>query len=66
MLFQCAQRLPDGALAIAWCTLNPHVSTVMTGASRVDQVEENMAALEVRGRLDADVLARIYSITSPS
>jgi voltage-dependent potassium channel beta subunit len=53
-------------LAIAWCTLNPHVSTVMTGASRVDQVEENMAALEVRARLDADVLARIYSITSPS
>ena len=53
-------------LAIAWCTLNPHVSTVMTGASRVDQVEENMAALEVRERLDADVLARIYSITSPS
>ena len=53
-------------LAIAWCTLNPHVSTVMTGASRVDQVKENMAALEVRARLDADVLARIYSITSPS
>jgi voltage-dependent potassium channel beta subunit len=53
-------------LAIAWCTLNPHVTTVMTGASRVEQVEENMAALEVRPRLDADVLARIYSITSPS
>jgi voltage-dependent potassium channel beta subunit len=50
-------------LAIAWCTLNPRVSTVMTGASRVDQVEENMAATEARDRLDEDVLARIYSIT---
>ena len=67
-LGEVAHRLgcTTAQLAIAWCTLNPHVSTVMTGASRVDQVEENMAALEVRARLDADVLARIYSITSPS
>ena len=67
-LGEVAHRLgcTTAQLAIAWCTLNPHVSTVMTGASRVDQVEENMAALEVRERLDADVLARIYSITSPS
>ena len=50
-------------LAIAWCALNPRVTTVMTGASRVEQVTENMAALEVRDRLDDDVLARIYSIT---
>jgi voltage-dependent potassium channel beta subunit len=46
-------------LALAWCTKNPHVSTVITGASRVSQVHENMAALEVAARLDADVLARI-------
>jgi voltage-dependent potassium channel beta subunit len=50
-------------LALAWCALNPHVSTVITGASRVDQVVENMAALDVRDRLDAEVLARIDSIT---
>jgi voltage-dependent potassium channel beta subunit len=49
-------------LAIAWCTLNPRVSTVMTGASRVEQVRENMAALDVRNRLDEDALARINSI----
>ena len=46
-------------LAIAWCATNPAVSTVITGASRVEQVEENLAALEVLGRLDDDVLARI-------
>ncbi len=51
-------------LAIAWCALNPHVSTVMTGATSVRQVEENMAALEVRERLDGDVLARINAITA--
>jgi len=46
-------------LAIAWCAKNPHVSTVITGASRVAQVEENMAALEVLPRLDDEVMARI-------
>jgi len=46
-------------LALAWCTKNPHVSTVITGASRPEQVRENMAALEVADRLDADVMARI-------
>jgi aryl-alcohol dehydrogenase-like predicted oxidoreductase len=40
------------------------VSTVITGASRVQQVEENMAALEVSDRLDGDVLARIETITA--
>jgi voltage-dependent potassium channel beta subunit len=34
-------------LALAWCTKNPHVSTVITGASRVSQVEQNFAALDV-------------------
>ena len=34
-------------LAIAWCTKHPMVSTVITGASRPDQVRDNFAALEV-------------------
>jgi voltage-dependent potassium channel beta subunit len=50
-------------LAIAWCAVNPNVSTVITGASRVEQVHENMAALEVLPKLDEDVLARIDRIT---
>ncbi len=46
-------------LAIAWCTKNKHVSTVITGASKASQVRENMAAIEVADRLDAEVMARI-------
>jgi voltage-dependent potassium channel beta subunit len=48
-------------LAIAWCASNPHVSTVITGASTVEQVQENMGALDVLDRLDDDVLGRIKS-----
>ena len=46
-------------LAIAWCLGNPHVSTVITGASRVEQVHENLAALDVLDRLDDATLDRI-------
>jgi voltage-dependent potassium channel beta subunit len=46
-------------LSIAWCARNPHVSSVITGASRPEQVRENMAALEVLPRLDDEVLERI-------
>jgi voltage-dependent potassium channel beta subunit len=49
-------------LALAWCLKNPHVSTVITGASRVAQVTENMQAAEVAKRLDAAALARIDAI----
>ena len=49
-------------LSLAWCTKNPHVSTVITGASRVEQVKENMVALEVAARLDDEVLARIDEV----
>jgi voltage-dependent potassium channel beta subunit len=46
-------------LSIAWCAANPHVSTVITGASRPSQVIENFAAIEVLAALTPDVLARI-------
>jgi len=49
-------------LALAWCLKNPHVSTVITGASRASQVVENMKALDVAPRLTQDVLARIDAI----
>jgi voltage-dependent potassium channel beta subunit len=48
-----------GQLAIAWCAANPNVSTVITGASRVEQVRENMVAVDVLPLLTEDVLARI-------
>jgi len=49
-------------LAIAWCAKNPHVSTVITGASRVEQVQENLAALDVLAQLDDTVMARIAEV----
>ena len=46
-------------LSLAWCAKNPHVSTVITGASRVEQVQENMGALDVLPKLTDEVMARI-------
>jgi voltage-dependent potassium channel beta subunit len=46
-------------LAIAWCASNPHVSTVITGASRPEQVVENMGALAVLPQLDSKRLEAI-------
>ncbi|MEW6241140.1 MAG: aldo/keto reductase [Chloroflexota bacterium] len=48
--------------AIAWCAKNEHVSTVITGASRVSQVEENMKALGVLPKLTEDVMAQADKI----
>jgi voltage-dependent potassium channel beta subunit len=49
-------------LAIAWCLKNPNVSTVITGASKSDQVVENMKALEVAKKLKRPLMDRIEEI----
>lgn len=49
-------------LALAWCAKNPFVSTVITGASRVDQVHENMKAMEVIEKITPEIMARIDEI----
>ncbi|PSB45548.1 potassium channel beta subunit family protein [Chamaesiphon polymorphus] len=46
-------------LAIAWCASNPHVSTVITGASNKTQVIENMKAIDIIPQLDATLLHQI-------
>ena len=51
-------------LALAWCLKNPNVSTVITGASRVLQVKENMKALEVVPKLTAEVVKAIEAATA--
>jgi voltage-dependent potassium channel beta subunit len=51
-------------LALAWCARNPHVSSVITGASRPDQVRENLKALGVIGRIDDSVNHRILAAVS--
>jgi voltage-dependent potassium channel beta subunit len=49
-------------LAIGWCLKNPNVSSVITGASRKEQVTENMKALDIVKRLDEGVMKRIDTI----
>jgi voltage-dependent potassium channel beta subunit len=49
-------------LALAWCLKNPYVSTVITGASRVEQVHENMKASEVAPKLTPEFMERIDHI----
>ena len=49
-------------LALAWCAANPHVSTVITGASRPEQVRENLGALDALAKLTPDVRERIETI----
>ena len=46
-------------LSIAWCARNPNVSTVILGASRVEQLTENLGALDVLPKLTDTVLRRI-------
>ena len=49
-------------LGLAWCLRNPHVSTVITGASRVEQLQDNLGALEVVEKLTPEVLERIEGL----
>ncbi|MBJ6982436.1 aldo/keto reductase [Luteimonas sp. MC1572] len=52
------------ALAIAWCLRNPHVSTVLLGASRVAQLLENLGALALARELDDAAFARAEAVTA--
>ena len=49
-------------LALAWCLQNPNVSSVITGATKPHQVEENMQALDVANRLTPETMDRIEDI----
>lgn len=53
---------PLNQLAIAWCASNPAVSSVITGASRVEQLQDNLSSLEVLERLDGEVMRRINEV----
>ena len=52
-------------LAIAWAARNPNVSTVITGASRLSQLEENLGAIEILPRLNAEILEKIDEALEP-
>ncbi|GAB1481829.1 aldo/keto reductase [Treponema sp.] len=53
-------------LALAWCAHNPHVSTVIMGASNGDQVAENLAALDILPKLTPEVLEKIDTAMAPA
>jgi voltage-dependent potassium channel beta subunit len=54
--------VPLAQLALAWCLKNPNVSTVILGASRKSQLEDNLASLSVVEKLTDEVMARIDEI----
>jgi voltage-dependent potassium channel beta subunit len=54
--------LPIHHLALLWCLRNPHVSTVILGASKLAQLEDNLAALDSKAKLTPDVIERIETI----
>ncbi len=52
-------------LAIAWVAKNPHVSSVITGASKLSQLQSNLGAVAVIEQLTPEVMARIDAISAP-
>ena len=52
-------------LAIAWAAHNPRVSSVITGASKIEQLRDNLGAVDVVARLTPEVMARIDAISAP-
>ena len=56
--------LPSAPLAIAWCLRNPHVSTVILGASRVEQLLQNLEALDLVDSVDDALWRRIEAVTA--
>lgn len=49
-------------LAIAWCLKNPHVSSVITGATQLEQLVDNLGAVEIKSKLTDDVMKKIDRI----
>lgn len=54
--------IPVSTLSIAWCIKNPHVTTAILGATRKEQLEENLKTLDVLPKLTPEVLQRIEAI----
>ena len=52
-------------LALAWVAKNPRVSTVITGASKVSQLQSNLGALALMDKLTPEVMARVDAVTAP-
>ncbi|MDP1578722.1 MAG: aldo/keto reductase [Candidatus Didemnitutus sp.] len=57
--------VPLPNLAIAWCLKNPHVSTVITGASKLEQLQENLRTLDILDQLTPSVMVALDQISRP-
>jgi aryl-alcohol dehydrogenase-like predicted oxidoreductase len=64
LLKKLADKLgvPMAQMSLAWCLKNPNVSTVILGASKVSQLEENLQCLQVKEMLTNDVMEEIETI----
>ncbi|MEO8587958.1 MAG: aldo/keto reductase [Flavobacteriales bacterium] len=56
------QGISLAVMALAWCLKNPHVSTVILGASKEAQIKENLSAVEAQDKLPPEVMARIAKV----
>ncbi len=56
--------IPLSQLAIAWCVKNPKVTTVILGASKVEQLSQNIAALDTVKMLNDEIMSRISDVLS--
>jgi voltage-dependent potassium channel beta subunit len=54
--------LPIHHLALLWCNANPHVSTIILGASKLSQLKDNLKALDSKSKMTPEVLARIEEV----
>ncbi len=54
-----------GQLAIAWAARNPAVSMVITGASKLSQLHDNLGAIDIIAQLTPELLTRIDQISLP-
>lgn len=54
--------ISTAALSIAWCIKNPHVTTAILGATRKEQLLENLSALDALNKLDENIIQRIEDI----
>lgn len=54
--------LPLHHMALLWCLANPNVSSLILGASKISQLEDNLGALEHRDKITADLLEQIEQI----
>lgn len=62
-MYYCSElQTTPAALALAWVAKNPNTSTVILGASRPEQITENLKALDVLPRLTDEIMEKIEKI----